>query len=68
KELVLRVVVAHLKEGLPASMAFEGDAYILDASRRRWSYGQEKVKFMWGEHVARAADDKWTFLFQRKRA
>ncbi|KAM5536146.1 hypothetical protein V8D89_010245 [Ganoderma adspersum] len=65
-DLILRLVVAQLKEPVQDDLVFEGSRYTIHARRSPWYFGQ-KVVFRWGNERVEASEDKWTFWFRVKR-
>ncbi|KAI0332845.1 hypothetical protein GY45DRAFT_1245862 [Cubamyces sp. BRFM 1775] len=65
-ELILRLVMARVRNPIPSPLIVEAELYSIQAQRVPWNFGK-KVAFMWGENHLKACEEKWTFLFTARR-
>ncbi|KAH8101169.1 hypothetical protein BXZ70DRAFT_1007560 [Cristinia sonorae] len=62
-DLILSLASAYTQSRPPNHMIFEGEGYSVVATRRRWMYGRDKLRIMWGDEVVTPCRYKWTFTF-----
>ncbi|THH29746.1 hypothetical protein EUX98_g4429 [Antrodiella citrinella] len=67
-DLILRLVSAYTHTKPPKQIEFVGDEYTVVASRKRWTYGRDKIRLMWGEDVVKPCAYKWSFTFHAANA
>ncbi|KIP06358.1 hypothetical protein PHLGIDRAFT_19469 [Phlebiopsis gigantea 11061_1 CR5-6] len=67
-ELLLKLVIVHLREPLPQRFVVDEDEYAITAARKPWVYGKRIFILSWGEERILPCQDKWRFTFELHNA
>ncbi|GJE99567.1 hypothetical protein PsYK624_158340 [Phanerochaete sordida] len=59
--VILKLVIAHLQQGLPQRFVVEDEELTIYASRSTWKYGMSRFVLTWGDERIAPCQDKWKF-------